>query len=181
VMYRKIIAFVSMLFVLAGLAVLIFVETQSVQSQNNEPTPTPAGLVTPDPSIVFEKNLIVPSKTTDLAPRIPKRDKASLTIRHADGSLERFLLPMEMIGKFRSSLPAEDTIVTMVPPQSLMGHQPPKQETGPASDSGSSSPIPSPPPTPAVMGIRSSESRPGAGSGDPLGAKCDLYPNANSG
>jgi len=62
----------------------------------------------------------------DLAPNLPEYEKPTIIIEHPDGSLAKVLLSIDMVETFENQLPEGDKIVDIVPPQSLMGHEPPR-------------------------------------------------------
>lgn len=64
------------------------------------------------------------TQTTDLAPQIPGYDKATAIVRHPDGMYETFLVPPDQVDAFIRGL-GNNELVTLVPPQSLVGHAPP--------------------------------------------------------
>jgi hypothetical protein len=109
-MSKKVLIAIIVLFALATTVLVLLASTQDVQS-TPERTPTPAGLVTGGPPQL--------PRITDLAPHIPKRDKATLTILHPNGSYEEILLPIEMVTTFVRRLPPNDNVLTMAPPLSL--------------------------------------------------------------
>lgn len=101
------------------------------RSQPSPPTltSTPSGLVTLGSE---EEN--IPSVSTptplldviDLAPELPEYDKATIIIEHPDRSHTKVLLVTDMVEEFKNQLPEGDKIVDIIPPQSLMGHEPPR-------------------------------------------------------
>jgi hypothetical protein len=102
---------------------LTLANVRSVHSGPQESTPTPSGLVTAGPSTP----IYIPSlpKITDLAPKIALADKATIIIRHANGEREGFLLTTDMVDAFLNRLPAGDKVDNIIPPQALVGHEPP--------------------------------------------------------
>ncbi|MGI8967781.1 MAG: hypothetical protein ACR2GA_01585, partial [Chloroflexota bacterium] len=97
-------------------------------------------------------------RTTDLAPQIPAADKSTAIVRHPDGSYETYLVPEDQLDAFIKNL-GNDVLVTLIPPQSLIGHVPPQAPppvgivqypvTGPQ-------PTPPPPPQPRQRAAKTS-------------------------
>ena len=83
-------------------------------------------LVTADPTIP----IFIPSlpPLTDQAPEVALTDKTTIIIRHANGEYEAFLLTPDMAEAFLNQLPAGDQLDDIIPPQSMMGHEPPTAE-----------------------------------------------------
>lgn len=65
--------------------------------------------------------VIVPARTTDRAPSLPKEDKYSVTVRHADCTYETFLFAGSDVDTFIANLPPGDAVAFTAPAQSLMG------------------------------------------------------------
>ena len=56
-------------------------------------------------------------KVTDLLPNIDDSEKATLVVRHADGSEEIFLIAPDRIDLFIHILPTEDTVIQVISPR----------------------------------------------------------------
>jgi len=125
-----------LIFSSAGVIVAIFVllstYVRSVRSSPQESTPTPSGPVTPGPTVPIYLPSLPP--LTDLVPEVPLIDKSTIIILHADGEYEGFLLTPDMIDAFLSQLPAGDQLDDIIPPQSLMGHEPPQDTPAPENE-----------------------------------------------
>jgi hypothetical protein len=120
--------FVSMFASMEIVAIFILLSTyvRSVRSSPQESTPTPSGPVTAGPTVpIYLPTLPL---LTDLAPEVPLPDKTTIIIQHADGEYEAFLLTPDMIEAFLNQLPARDQPHDIIPPQSMMGHEPPTAE-----------------------------------------------------
>lgn len=59
-------------------------------------------------------------RTTDLAPQVASQDKASLTIQHADCTVEKILLPPSQAIAYIRALPANDKVVGGTDPLSAL-------------------------------------------------------------
>jgi hypothetical protein len=84
---------------------------------------------TPDIRVTFTPGgLPAPEATqtqipvVDLAPSVPMDDKSGVIIRHADGSVTQFMVDGEARGDGR--LPRGDCLLSLLPPLSMVGHQP---------------------------------------------------------
>jgi hypothetical protein len=101
-------------------------------STHNANAPTLQPLPTYSPYVI--------SKTTDLSPDGPERDKAFVYVLHCDGSIEIFkVIPK---GDIKNDVPLlpDDYVLDWVPPASMMGHEPPPP------------PYKTPTPTPTIPG-----------------------------
>jgi hypothetical protein len=118
--------------------VLMLLQLHTVRSWSQASTPTPSGLVTAGPSTP----IYIPSlpKITDLAPNVAFTDKVTIIIRHADGEREGFLLTTDMADAFLSQLPAGNKVEDIIPPQSLVGHEPPTAHPASGNENYSSTP-----------------------------------------
>ena len=122
-MLKKYILILGGLIAISVIIALTLTRVFPVYSGPQDSTPTPSGLVTPGPAIAINTPSL--PKMTDLAPKVPLSNKTTIIIRNADGSREGFLLPPERVDTFMNQLPPGDKIDAIIPPQSLMGHQPP--------------------------------------------------------
>lgn len=122
-MPKKYILIFSSLIGISIVLALTLTKVRSVHSGPQESTPTPSGLVTAGPSTP----IYIPSlpKITDLAPKVALTNKVTVIIRHADGEREGFLLTPDMVDAFLNRLPAGDKVDNIIPPQALVGHEPP--------------------------------------------------------
>jgi hypothetical protein len=109
----------------------------------NTPTPNPQQVGTPQapqPSITP----LPISKITDKAPKLPKEQKAEVTIRHPDGTYELLLIDYSI--KASTYLEPGDELIGVTPPTSLFGHTAPLPTEFPPSIP-TSTPAPYPIPT----------------------------------
>jgi hypothetical protein len=85
------------------------------------PTPTPSGdgPYPPPAAAPSRDGLIVPTRTTDLAPQLAERDKAEVVVRHPDGVHEAFLLAPDRVSAFVGTLPPGDVVVVVGRPASM--------------------------------------------------------------
>ncbi|MGB8212258.1 MAG: hypothetical protein WCE68_01750 [Anaerolineales bacterium] len=91
------------------------------------PTQTPSGLVTAGPGNGLPALYLTATaeKTIDLAPQVSEINKAAIIIQCPDGSLERYLLTPDGTDAFIKGLPNGVILKNVIPPQSLMGPEPP--------------------------------------------------------
>jgi hypothetical protein len=124
--------------VIGFVGVLMLLQVPTVRSWSQTSTPTPSGLVTAGPSAPIG----IPSlpKITDLAPKVALTNKATIIIQHADGQREGFLLTPDMVDAFLSQLPAGDQVDNIIPPQALVGHEPPTANPASGNETYSSTP-----------------------------------------
>ena len=73
----------------------------------------------------YPGDVIGPTRTTDLAPQVPQRDKVTIVVRHANCTYDYYYLTADQIAGFRAGLPPGDTIFASAPPESLIGKHPP--------------------------------------------------------
>jgi len=97
--------------------------TQEVRRGTRTPKPSEFGT----PPVVAAPS-VTPrpiSRIVDLAPELPERDKATVYVRHPDGTYGLFLINYNMN---ISELPLRtgDVVTKVVPPASLVGHKPPE-------------------------------------------------------
>lgn len=109
--------------VIGAIFILLSTYVRSVRSSPQESTPTPSGPVTAGPTVPIYLPTLPP--LTDLAPEVPLTDKTTIIIQHADGEYEAFLLTPDMVEAFLNQLPTGDQLHDIIPPQSMMGHEPP--------------------------------------------------------
>jgi hypothetical protein len=64
-------------------------------------------------------------EVTDLAPEVATRDKLEIVVQHPDGRRDYYFLAPRTVDTFIDQLPAGDTVVNIIPPASLVGHEPP--------------------------------------------------------
>jgi hypothetical protein len=84
--------------------------------------PTPTYGLDPNVTIVLPNMpTAVQPKITDLAPDIPCEDKPAVVIRHADGSLEEYLLAPGTVNALLKNLMG----VILPPPSARMTHEAP--------------------------------------------------------
>jgi hypothetical protein len=96
-------------------------QVRSVRSGPQASTPTPTYGLDPNATIVLPTMpTAVQPKITDLAPDIPYEDKPAVVIRHADGSLEEYLLAPGTVNAFLKNLPKGDKLELKIPPPSAM-------------------------------------------------------------
>jgi hypothetical protein len=100
---------------------LALIKVSSVRSGPQASTPTPTYGLDPNATIVLPiMPTAVQPNITDLAPGIPYEDKPSVVVRHADGSLEEYLLAPGTVDAFLKNLPNGDKLELKIPPPSAM-------------------------------------------------------------
>ena len=123
-----------------------FPTPQAVISGTRTPTPERGQVVTPAP--VVSATPLPLSKTTDLAPGLADEDKAYVYVMHCDGTFELFMMDPQDIRANKIPLKPDDVILLISPPLSMMGAEPPRNNTFPT-QSGTPLPLqitPYPPP-----------------------------------
>jgi hypothetical protein len=106
------------------------------------PTPRRGQVVTPAP-VVAATSLPL-SKTTDLAPGLADEDKVYVYVMHCDGTFELFKVNPNIPLSQAIPLKPNDVILEWDPPASMIGHQPPSDNTIPT-QSGTPMPLQPPP------------------------------------
>jgi len=145
------------LFGFSLLAILLFVVfvmppgvTKIVESQDIEPTVTPAERVTPVPGA--EQPVVQDgpglSDVTDLAPDVKLEDKATIIIKHSDGTKSGLIVTMDMINEQVNNIQEGDVLDNILPPQSMLGHRPPSLDDSTIPTGSSSAESIEFPPTP---------------------------------
>jgi hypothetical protein len=137
-MHKRLFLVLGGITVISGVIVLTLTQVRAVRSNPQESTATPSGLVTAGPTVPIYLPTLPP--LTDLAPEVPLTDKTTIIIRHADGEYEAFLLTPDMVEAFLNQLPAGDQLDDLIPPQSLMGHEPPLDSPASGNQTYSSTP-----------------------------------------
>ena len=137
-MSKNYLLIISGMIVIGFVGVLVLLQIRTVCSWSQASTPTPSGLVTAGP--FTERYIPSLSEVRDLAPKVAVEDKLTIFIRHVDGKREGFLLPTDMADAFLSQLPAGDKVEDIIPPQSLVGHEPPTANPAPGNETYSSPP-----------------------------------------
>lgn len=94
-------------------------------------SPTPDLSKGPAPSPQEATPDVLKPQIVDLAPNIPHRDKAAILIRHKDGRLVEYYLPPDRLDSFKRGLDRQDSIISGVPPLSLMQRHPPTPNATP--------------------------------------------------
>jgi hypothetical protein len=64
-------------------------------------------------------------KVTDLVPYLNASEKVTLIVRHIDGNEEIFLIAPDRVDSFIQILPTEDIVIDVIPPASIVSHEPP--------------------------------------------------------
>ena len=96
------------------------------------PTPTPSSIssvpVTTSPPAVIHP-VSDPPIEADLSPEMPRDEKTDVIIRYPDGREVRILVggpdSVEKVKRYLAGIDEEVMLVTIAPPASMMGHQPP--------------------------------------------------------
>ena len=124
-MKRKYLIALGGMIVLIAVAILALAQVRSVRSGPGDRTATPSGPVTPDNTALLAFPTMTEMAPTDLAPQVAISDKVEIVIRHKNGELDSYLLATDMVDAFIDQLPAGDSIKYLIPPASLVGHEPP--------------------------------------------------------
>jgi len=152
---RLAVALAAALVILAAL-VLAIAPTFSQAGPAATPTPVP-GFAPPPAN---PPPAVTPIGTVhDLAPSVQQQDKWSAVFQFPDGHQEMYLLATNDVSAVRSQLPSGATLVTTIPPRSLVGKEAPRKVTPPAVRvtpptsgqvplPGPQPPVPPPTPTP---------------------------------
>jgi len=115
--------------VISAVLILALTQVRSVRSGARASTPTPNGLNPVDPSLLPVMPTAIQPEVVDLAPDIPYEDKQpSVVVQHPDGSRTMYLVAPDMVEAFLENLPMGDELRNIIPPPSLMGHEPPTTE-----------------------------------------------------
>jgi hypothetical protein len=117
-MKRTYLVVISSVIIITVVIVLTLLQVRSGRSGPQASTPTPPldGPNLNSISALPRMPTAVQPKITDLAPDIPYEDKPAVVIRHADGSLEEFLLAPGTVNAFLKNLPKGDKLELKIPP-----------------------------------------------------------------
>jgi hypothetical protein len=126
-MKQKYLLALSGVIVIVAVLLVALIQVRSVRSGPQASTPTPTYGLDPNATIVLPNMpTAVQPKITDLAPDIPYGDKPAVVIRHADGSLEEFLLAPGTVNAFLRNLPKGDKLELKIPPpRAMLTHEAP--------------------------------------------------------
>lgn len=130
-MQKKVLLALGGMAVISVVFVLISTQVHSVRSGPGDMTATPSGPVTPDYTALFAFPTMTDRAPTDLAPQVATSDKVEIIIRHRNGKLDSYLLSTDMVDAFIGHLPAGDKVVDILPPASIVGHEPPTETPEP--------------------------------------------------
>jgi hypothetical protein len=137
---RGIVAFIAILVVLT----ITLLETWAVRSDPDSATPTPPCVLedcSQQDYPLMDGATVVPPIETDLYPEVPYEEKASVFVRHPDGSEEVFLVLPDAVEAFIAQLPPEDVLLLVNRPASQAGIEPPSIEP-PTATFGPDAPAP---------------------------------------
>lgn len=72
----------------------------------------------------YPGGVIIPARTTDLAPTAVSDEKYGAVVRHINCTYDKYLLLYDQLAAFENNLPPGDQVVAVLPPSSSLGHVP---------------------------------------------------------